>query len=151
MTVSGTEQQAIEHVPIPWSLRHVSIAPMPCVVAVPPTSSLPRIIALVKKASARSVALLVPNGTKALQTMGGVTHLHEAADRAGVHLTLYAADQAIVQAARQAGVALIEAQRPIAPPRAWWKRFLSNPENITRPQPADVPSVAQGTVTERVR
>lgn len=151
VTASGTEQQASEYVPLPSSLRHVSIAPRPCLVAVPPTSSLRKIIVLVKKAGAHSVALLVPNGTKALQTVSGVTQLHHAAKCAGVQLTLYAADQAIVQAARQAGVALIEAQGPIAPPRAWWKRFLSSPENITRPQPADVPSVAQGTVTERVR
>ena len=151
VTTSGTEQQAVEHVPLPSSLRHVSIAPRPCLVAVPPTSSLRKIIALMKKAGAHSVALLVPNGTKALQTLGGVTQLHDAAERAGVQLMLYAADQAIVQAARQAGVALIEAQGPIAPPRTSWKRYLSSPKNITCPQPADVPSVAHGTVAERIR
>jgi len=151
VTASGIEQQVIEHQPLPPALRQLSIAPMPCLVAVPPTSSLPKIMTLVKEARARSVALLVPDRTKALQTLAAVTQLRYAAERAGVHLTLYAADQAIVQAAQQAGVTLVEVQGIIKPPRTGWKRRIMALNRLIATRPAAVRLAVHKAVTERIR
>jgi hypothetical protein len=122
VTAYENEQQAIEPPSLPSSLRQLSITPTPYVVPVPPTGNVAKIIALVKEAGARSVALLVPDRTKALSTLDGMTQVYDAAQHAGVQLTLYAADQAIVEAARQTGVAVLEVQGKIAPPRRRWQR-----------------------------
>jgi hypothetical protein len=111
---SSTEHQH-EHQPLPASLRQVRAAHEPQLVPVPRSTSIVTIGALMQDAGVRSVALLVPNRTKALRSAAAMACLRAAADHAGVHVTVYAADRVTVQAARQAGVAVVVVQGRIDP------------------------------------
>jgi hypothetical protein len=116
VSASATQRQR-EHQPLPPSLRQLRVAHEPQLVPVPPASSIVVIGALVQDASTRSVSLLVPNRTKALRSVAAMACLRAAADHAGVHVVVYAADRITLDAARQAGVAVVVVQGRIEPPQ----------------------------------
>lgn len=124
MTTLTTECQR-EHLSLPSSLRQLRVAPPPQLVPVPPASSIATIGALVQNAGTRSVALLVPNRTKTLRSAAAMACLRAAADHAGVRVVVYAADQATLDAAWQAGVAVVVVQGRIEPPQRPFARRVA--------------------------
>ncbi len=116
MTALATDCKQ-EHQPLPSSLRLVRAVHEPQLVVVPPASSIATIGVLVQDVGTRSVALLVPNRTRALRSVVAMACLRAAADQAGVHVVVYAADHVTVTAARQAGVAVVVVQGRIEPPQ----------------------------------
>jgi hypothetical protein len=70
------------------------------IVFVAPDDSTDSIARKIREAGARSVQLLVPDGTPALQALGGFVRLRQALDRAGVGLLVISSDEKILNAAR---------------------------------------------------
>ena len=124
MTAFATERQR-EHQSLPPSLRQLRVAHEPQLVPVPPASSIAMIGALVQDAGTRSVALLVPNRTRALRSAAAMARLRAAADHAGIHVVVYAADHVTVDAAQQAGITVVVVQGRIEPPQRPFVRRMA--------------------------
>lgn len=110
-----TSERQREHLSLPPSLRQLRMAYPTQLVPVPRSSSIATIGALVQNAGTRSVALLVPNRTKALHSAAAMACLRTAANHAGVDVVVYAADHVTVDAARQAGIDVVVVQGRIEP------------------------------------
>lgn len=85
-------------------------------IPISPTASIESIVEQVGSSGAREVELLVPNGTRALQTVAGSDRLRQAADGADIRVTLYTADEATIAAAQVARLDIIPVRGTVAAP-----------------------------------
>ncbi|HEX6292383.1 MAG TPA: baseplate J/gp47 family protein [Herpetosiphonaceae bacterium] len=89
----------------------------PLLIPIPPQSSIEEICNLVRGAGAARVELLVPDGTRALQSIAGNEMLREAAKASGVRVTLFTADEKTTDAARFAKLDVVSVGGTVAAPR----------------------------------
>jgi hypothetical protein len=81
-----------------------------------PEATLDEIVGLVQAAGSGEVELLVPNNTEELRSLAGCEKLKRAASAAGVHVTLFTADEQIVGTARIAKLDVVPVGGAISAP-----------------------------------
>ena len=81
-----------------------------------PAATIDEIVANLEPARGRVVELLVPNNTRALQSLAGCELLRNAAAERGIHLTLFTADDQTIAAATRAKVDTVSVGGSIAAP-----------------------------------
>ncbi len=101
----------------PLPLNQVGREEAPLLLPIQPSSSIEEICASVRDAGAARVELLVPDGTRALQSIAGNEMLREAAKTAGVRVTLFTADEKTTDAARFAKLDVVSVGGTVAAPR----------------------------------
>jgi hypothetical protein len=98
-------------------LSQVGREEAPLLIPILPNSSIEEICALVREAGAARVELLVPDGTRALQSIAGNEMLRESAKAAGMRVTLFTADEKTTDAARFAKLDVVSVGGTVAAPR----------------------------------
>jgi hypothetical protein len=98
-------------------LSQVGREEAPLLLPIQPSSSIEEICALVRDAGAARVELLVPDGTRALQSIAGNELLREAARAANVRVTLFTADEKTTDAARFAKLDVVSVGGTVSAPR----------------------------------
>lgn len=99
------------------SLSQVGRDEAPLLIPIQPSSTTEEICALVRDAGAARVELLVPDGTRALQSIAGNEMLREAAKAANVRVTLFTADEKTTDAARFAKLDVVSVGGTVSAPR----------------------------------
>lgn len=98
-------------------LSQVGREEAPLLIPIQPSSTTEEICALVRDAGAARVELLVPDGTRALQSIAGNEMLREAARAANVRVTLFTADEKTTDAARFAKLDVVSVGGTVSAPR----------------------------------
>lgn len=98
-------------------LSQVGREEAPLLIPIQPSSAIEEICALVRDAGAARVELLVPDGTRALQSLAGNEMLREAAKAANVRVTLFTADEKTTDAARFAKLDVVSVGGTVSAPR----------------------------------
>ncbi|HEY0734900.1 MAG TPA: baseplate J/gp47 family protein [Herpetosiphonaceae bacterium] len=98
-------------------LSQVGREEAPLLIPIQPSSTTEEICALVREAGAARVELLVPDGTRALQSIAGNEMLREAARAANVRVTLFTADEKTTDAARFAKLDVVSVGGTVSAPR----------------------------------
>ncbi|HEY0602240.1 MAG TPA: baseplate J/gp47 family protein [Herpetosiphonaceae bacterium] len=98
-------------------LSQVGREEAPLLIPIQPSSTTEEICALVREAGASRVELLVPDGTRALQSIAGNEMLREAARAANVRVTLFTADEKTTDAARFAKLDVVSVGGTVSAPR----------------------------------
>lgn len=86
-------------------------------IPIPPESGIDEIVARIRSVGTSAVELLVPNNTRALQSVAGCEILKQAANSLGVTVTLFSGDDRTISAAHSADLDLVQVGGAIAAPR----------------------------------
>lgn len=133
-------------------LSQVGREEAPLLIPIQPSSTTEEICALVRAAGAARVELLVPDGTRALQSIAGNEMLREAARAANVRVTLFTADEKTTDAARFAKLDVVSVGGTVSAPRPGdtARRPTGQRPAIQPPLPpiqSSSPTAAQSTVS----
>ena len=113
-------------------------------VPVAPESTVAEIIAQVQGAGSTEVELLVPDDVRALQSVAGCDALRQAAEKQGIHITLFTADEKTLTAARLARIEFMEVGGGVATPRA-----ATPPRTLTALRPSTQRPTGEAPATAR--
>ena len=113
-----------------------------------PAATIDEIIGHLEAARGRSVELLVPNNTRALQSLAGCELVRNAAAERGVRLTLFTADEKTAGAAKVAKIDTVAVGGPITVPTG--RKAASPPQPaVPAPRPSPSPPAKPTPVPER--
>ena len=107
-------------------------------IPVSPDMAIEEIVARVWSLHTPHVELLVPDNTKALQSLAGCETLQQAASSTGIHLTLFTADEQTTEAAGMANLEVIGVGGSILAPTTPMPEVGDRGSGVGSPEMGDV-------------